>query len=90
MREPEQKQEKKTDVTGYDKETIHLLECLARDILKRPLAKRRRFLADFERKNGEKITDVVKTYLSKEFNKRVASRNKRLDEAEKLREKLKR
>ena len=86
----QEQQQKEIDVSGYDAETIHMLECLARDILKRPLIKRQRFLAEFERKNGEKITDVVKLYLSKEFNKRVAAKNKRLDENQAMREKLKR
>jgi len=86
QREKEKKKETEVDVTGYDAETIHKLECLARAILKRPLIQRQRFLAEFERKNGEHITDVVKLYLSREFNKRVAARNKALDKAQKLRE----
>lgn len=86
MQKQEQQQEKQIDVSEYDAETIHKLECLARAILKRPLIARQRFLADFERKNGEHITDVVKLYLSREFNKRVAARNKRLDEAQIIRE----
>lgn len=46
-----------------------LFKCLARKILTRPLYKRRQFLAGFETKNGEVVTDRLKLYIKSEFNK---------------------
>ena len=83
------KQVQPNETKSDDAETVYFLECLARNILKRPLVQRQRFLATFEKKHGEEVTDKIKLYISKEFNKRVAARNKIYDEAQALREKLK-
>ena len=73
-----------------NKETEHLYRCLARDLLTRPLQKRQSFLRTFEKKHGSEVVDMLKLYMTQEFEIRRARRQRMSDEAKKLREDLKR
>lgn len=76
-------------VDNIDDETKNLLECLARDILKRPLHRRQNFLRMFEKEHGEQVTDILKLYITKEFNKQKAKKKQRQEEAARLKASLK-
>ena len=52
----------------------HLLECLARYILTRPLERRRHFLKLYEKRNGKQDTEKLKKIIKIEFDEKIRRR----------------
>ena len=58
----------------FNNEQEHLLRCLARELLRRPLVKRRAFIDDQEKNKGSESVEKLKQYLKEESEKLAESR----------------